>query len=323
MKCVPYTSAGTCQYVVGGGSWDCALCSTPTNTPTPTSTPRPQAWFQVENLDIHSSGEIESAIPQTATNPYLINSDYGGIVSSKYSIRLGLNPPYNNPVSPNSDWKVKYYPLDVKTLSFEKLRKRTGVSFSDKTKEFSFLEGGSGVTKVESLNDLSSGVWYSRDNYDGDPNFVIDKVQTISGNKALIIFIGANDQLPSSARNLVIKKNILITDNSTLVFIVSKDINIDPEVTEIHGIYYSPGDSNPFGPEIHTGHSQTGNDQQLKVYGSLIAAGNSTLYLERDLGETQNKTTPSELIIGQAKYFLPPLSSFFHFQVGPWQEVAP
>ena len=214
------------------------------------------------------------------------------------------------------------YNQTIKTLSFDRLRRKTGILFSDHSHEFSFKQDDFWARRIDNLNELETGVWFTKTDSDGNRDFVIDEEQTISGNKNLIIFVGTNDgDVPeANYRDFIIKANIKITDNSTLIFFVSQNIIIDPSVTELHGIYDAVGiDRVLFDkPTISTGEG----NQQLKVYGNLIVSSNGEINLERDLGEELNKTTPSEVIIGQAKYLFKP-NSFFHFTVGGWQEVAP
>ena len=262
---------------------------------------------------------MESLIPNSvpSSSRYLVNSSPGGVVTSNFFINIGESG--NLDVSPDSNWKVSNYTPTITPLSFDRLRRRVGLSFSDTTKEFN-----SGGAEEKEISQLETGTWYTKD------DLLIDTPQTISQDKHLIIFVGSDNDKEEEgegdfeARDLEIKKNILITDNSTLIFITSKDIYIDPEVTELHGIFLAAGNNAAYPPIIHTGEKEPeGTDSQLKIYGSLITSGNSQIYLERDLGKTLNQTTPSELVICQAKYFLYPTASFFKGQVKGWKEVAP
>lgn len=270
---------------------------------TPTPTLAQKAFFQVKNCDVYAKNRVRSEIPLSVS--YFINSSPGGLVSSGGIIDLGLALS----VSPDSNWRIENYGKTVSSLSYRRFKELAKLIMLDSEKEFN--------PRSKEIEDLEEGVWYTLEDLE------IDSPQEISGNKKLMIFVGSD----SEPKDLKINKNIIIpsSDSSTLTFVVSKNILIDPGVIEIHGVYYAAGlgDSDPNYRGIHTGtRKPTANDSQLQVFGNLIVGPDANIKLERDLGDTLNQTTPAEIITCEPRYFLL-FPSILRYPIISWQEVEP
>ena len=114
-----------------------------------------------------------------------------------------------------------------------------------------------------------------------------------------------------SKTGININENITVDSDSALVFIVSGDITIGPDVTEIHGVYIADGKitiedgDNPFSGE-----------------GSFIAW--DKINLNRNLGNVLNQTTPAETFTSRPDMFLKltevePLLAYKK----KWREMSP
>jgi len=266
--------------------------------PSPTPTPVPRAWFQIQNCDAHSNGKFVSKIPKDISSPYLINSSPGGIVSSSEvtsQIDLGQSRAVSKDLT---NWKLNNYQsqFGLKSVTFNYLKNQTGLLFTDDSKKLASnnLAGLSAVTgPLFTLNDLT-----------------IDSPQNLSG-KRLIIFVGMDSQ----PKDLRINADITLDSSSVLLFVVSGNIYISPEVTRLDGIYFAT-------KEIHTGRNETGPDHQLQINGNLITGSSGRIFLERDLGEINNLVSPAEIITCQPRYFVF-LAELLRRPILSWQEVTP
>jgi len=279
-------------------------CSQTICIPTPPESPG-RGWFQTKIGDVFGGGRISSRIPQTVPliSRYFINSQPGGLVFSGQG--LGINLGDSSFVSPDSNWKIDGYPNFLTGITFTRLKSLARLIFSETEKEFD---------ETKKINDLGNGVWFIQNDLE-----IKNEDLVIAGNKKLIIFVGTNTE----PKDLKILKNIKIQtgDNSVIAFIVSKNILIDPEVSEVNGLFYAAGinELNFNQAGIHTGTKKpAANDIQLKIFGSLIAGPEANLFLERDLGDLLNQTQPGEIVILEPRYFVL-LASLFRPPIISWQ----
>jgi hypothetical protein len=114
---------------------------------------------------------------------------------------------------------------------------------------------------------------------------------------------------------LNINEKIRVADDAFLAFIVNGSINIDGDVTEtginpaLEGIYFSQG-------TIATGES----DKEFVGKGIFAAQGGFNL--QRDLGDTDNQTTPAETFIFDPR-LLVEMPEALQKATMSWTEIAP
>lgn len=148
--------------------------------------------------------------------------------------------------------------------------------------------------------------WYEYDgSVTGLPFRITSSVNLPVGRKVVLLVTGADLSIEGSIN--------YTSGNGIFVVLVDGDINIDPSVGgaayDLQGFFLADGN-------ISTGISSN----SLHVKGSVAALGG--LNLQRDLGATLNRTTPSEVFEydpASAFLFPPKLST----EKTRWKEVAP
>ncbi|MGB9706763.1 MAG: hypothetical protein ACPLXP_01625 [Microgenomates group bacterium] len=239
--------------------------------------PRPDPWFQTKEGDVHAGGTIYSQIPSTATSPYfsLKGTNNNGVISW-----AGASEPNfgSGQAGEDKNWLA---------------------NSQAKRNSYNYFYQLLGSPTIDNFNgDLSEisgdGVYYSADDVTINDNWAFP-----SSRKAAILIEG----------KLTINEGITVPQGSSLVFIVSGDIEISPEVEEIAGIFITDGTfSSPA--------SNPGPDSQLVVNGGVVA---EEFDLSRSLG---NNSQPAEKFVFRPDFLInsyPGLWSAPHI----WQELAP
>ncbi len=141
-----------------------------------------------------------------------------------------------------------------------------------------------------------------------------------SGNPETYTFPDGRDYVFLIEDDLRIESNIQVNPGSTVTFIVSGDIIISPDVTELDGIYSADGSF------ITQGIATGANDQPLRIEGNVIAnAGlnaGEKFDQRRDLGDAQNVDCPAVTIVSRPDFILngPELIRYTNYVI---QEIAP
>jgi len=265
----------TANVIISGSS----RCSAITNV----SVLPPGPWWQVQDGDIYSSGNIISIISPVCSLPYCIpflNLDgfggYPGIPISPNSLILGTSGEISS-----TNWN------SIANLSLKK-----SYSFFEKQ-----IPSNTEITNItantvegdyfSSEGILSNGAyWYKYTNPENQ-DFTINSDIDIGSRKVILLINGSD---------LYIKGKINLTDGEGFFMVVvgksnsenKGNIYIDPEVSgdvdyypEIEGLLFADG-------QIYTGN---GNGQ-LHIRGSIV--GMDGIILERDL--IDNSNVPSEFI---------------------------
>lgn len=223
----------------------------------------PSPWFLIDKGDIGSKGSISISVPTSKT---LIENINGGAIAQG-TISLGKGT-----LGPEGVFEVKNYEQSLSAISFSSLW-----DLAKNKQEFDPL--------TTSISSLSSGSYYV------NSNLTLDEEISLT-NQNLVIYVGNK----STSFNLNINNNINIDDNSTLIFIVNGDINIDSSVATINAYLYA-------GNDLYTGTTE-GLDTSLSIYGGLLTSETGTLHLQRDLGEEGNLLNPGEKIYHQPRYYI-------------------
>lgn len=124
--------------------------------------------------------------------------------------------------------------------------------------------------------------------------------------------------------DLIIKDNLILTGDTTLIFVVSRNIIVDKSVTRIDGIFVSKGsfsDTN-YAATPDGGIGQTG---LLTVNGAVfVDAVGGALNLRRYFTGPYNNTTPSVKFVFDPKYMVKPnLVNLIGVNSIKWTEVNP
>ena len=265
------------------------LTATPTPphilTPTPTSEPTPSSsWFQTKEGDVHSNAKIISNLPETDLFFSLTGEGgFPGIVSC-----FDNNPRFGQGKVSEKNWLVtgfknkKQYDYSYFNTLLE-IPEENVINNSD---SFSVLDG-------DKLNDktISSNPFWK---IEGDL-----EVRNLNDNLGVKIFLVSGK---------IIYKNDLEPQNTLPVFIAQGDIEIQPTIHFLNGIFISDG-------KIKTGEVE--ENQNLKIKGAAIS-WNSFL-LEREI---KNNDEPAEIFIYNPEIFLkifPFIGKTSHI----WEEIAP
>lgn len=286
----------TASGIVGGDT----VCS----DPTPVTVIDAQAWWQVEDGDVLSSGNITSSIPEACTSPcnptFNLDGDYSngypGVTMYIGSSNFGsgtvadpawvANSPYNGPVY-DYNWFEKFVPSEAFANPIE-----------------SDTIGGSNLS-TGGYQAPNGYVWRYREG-----NLTINSVANLGSDKVIVLVKGGN---------LTVRNDITITEGSGFfAAIVQGDIILDPNVSH-------PNNPSLMGIYMADNQFKTGSGSgRLIVKGSIVGWGKTIspgIVLERDL-EGDNGDTPAEKII-----YDPGLSLTFPRELMrkgvTWKEIAP
>jgi hypothetical protein len=268
------------------------------DTTTVNSTP-PQAWWQVRDGDVGTTGDIVSSLPSGVQ--FNLNGP-GGFPGVPY---YGGSTNLNNGSVSSTGWLVANSPSTIKQYDYEAL---TGQIPSDITSTFNNLTSGDNVANriTGSSNTDSDG--YSWFYYNGTANGGQPlNLGTVNvGNRKVILLV--------RGASLNITGNVTL-DNGSGFFMTIVDGNINVASTvgggaspNLEGIYQADGNF-----------TDGSGSERLWVRGSVVAYGGASL--QRDL-IAGNIDTPAELF-----EFAPDQLLLFPAKLGTrrinWKEVAP
>jgi len=247
----------------------------------------PGPWWQVKDGDVTSNGDITSSVPSGSNFDTIGTGGYPGVPAFGGSLGVGsgtISTTLWNANTSTSQGRLFDYSY------FESLIP-DDVTFND----VSILSTGAGATIYDGYE------WYKFDGTTGatlGQNMDIASSINFAGRKVILFVKGAN---------LNINGNINLTDGVGFFgTFVNGDININPTVTQLEGIYLT--DTN-----FITGVGSSA----LWVRGSVGSYGG--ISLGRDL---TNDTTPAELFeYGPDQVLLFP--NKLAFRRTKWIEVAP
>jgi hypothetical protein len=256
----------------------------------------PGKFWQVENGDVITGGSIKSYIP--ASNYFnLKGTDSPGLPIYKSNLTLGEGEvsetkwiAQTDISSTISSFKYDYFVNKVPSEVKGKWGENQGVVNNP--------QGDKTLNDLKSSGTLVNGYYWTK--VGGDLSLSTSN----NFNSKLILFVNGN---------LAIKGNITLASNGFLMVIVSGNIDIDPNVASIQGIYISNGD-------FSTGTKGPRQDSQLNVTGTVISLGN--VNLERSLSANQAQNIPAEKFTFSPSYFLQIPYSFLKKDFN-WREVNP
>jgi len=265
----------------------------------------PLPWWQVKDSDVSTNGSLNSAVPKGKYFDIVGDGGYPGIpaygdttnlTSTNVSATHWLaNSGYSGIKTYDSSFFLNAIPSDT-TIN----------QITSSPIDTTFLNSG--------VVSLDGYYWYA---YDGSsiPDLNINGNVSLTNKKVILIAKGAN---------IIINGDITLTDGSGFFLaIAGKDadgnngnITISPTVgggtstsPNLEGIFVADN-------QFYTG----GGDTQLYIKGTVVAYGGSNL--QRDLGTTENATTPSEVF-----EYSPALELLFPSKLSArnmsWREVAP
>ncbi len=260
---------------------------------TPSFTTPADPWFKVTGGDIHANAllSISRTIP---------DGEYNGefLVSSKSTI--GTN------IKSGQDWICPLYPEgDLDPID------NSGISVPD----YDALWQRFGKNPI-TLGTIPAGGTLQNDRvYRITSSNTINGVYNVPVSTSVLMFIDGT---------LTIGGEIRVPQSSSLIFIARDQIRIEKQLAG-----GGPADDAIqagliAGGDINTAYDRTGpteTHRQLVTNGPLISLG-GTVRLYRNLGDTDNGTTPAELINLDPKYFPLQRTLMGRSRIF-WREVAP
>ncbi|OGM60528.1 hypothetical protein A2892_00710 [Candidatus Woesebacteria bacterium RIFCSPLOWO2_01_FULL_39_10b] len=270
----------------------------------------PPPWFQVENGDVLSGGDVISQIAggcplnSPPCDPYLVKNTSGtpeeaaGIPSAGRGGNVSWGAG-NGPSRPG--WVVEGSDYGGDTYTYQFLRDKipTSVSLASlgpTVTESNLLSGG---TEYPS----GSGYYYYQYSNPSDLTLTDGDASLNIGSRKVVVFVQGG--------SVKIDKNINLTDGTGLLLLITDgNITVDESVTEMEGLYFAQRD-------FLTTDVQ-GSDLTLLLRGSVVSQG--TLVMDRDL--PNNAITPAETF-----KFAPDLLMNFPASLGErharFRELAP
>jgi len=223
-----------------------------------------QPWFQTKDLEVFALGNIRSEIPQGATDPYFSLEGLGG--NPGVVSFAGSSVDFGQGEVSSQGWLANSSYLGPK-IDYQYLLNRLRV---DLTKAKAF----------PALSPSESGIYYSASGQ------TITNSWQITGGIKVIVFVDGN---------LTIEKNVTVDQDSFLALIASGNITFTKEVTKAQGLFVAS-------KSIIISSASPNPDVQFQGEGTFI--GWEGFQLNRDLGETANKTTPAEIFSSRPDLWL-------------------
>ena len=167
----------------------------------------------------------------------------------------------------------------------------------------------SGTINKTALAGASAGLYYYPPYGTDNVAVSLDNPFSVDANEKLIVFV---------EDDLNINRNITVTPGGFLAFIVSGNIEIAADVTQVQGVYFADGNltvetvANPGNPEAA--------DSFFDGQGIFVAKAG--VVLERSFRDKRNATQPTEIFTFDPAYlFTAP--KVFREKPYLWQEVIP
>ncbi len=264
---------------------------------------RPGKFWQAKDADVIALNDIASYIPEGS---YLLTkgSNTSGIAFYNGNIRIG-----EGSVSESGWGAVKTNIASVYNLYnysyFE------GKVPSEVRNGWGNSQGviNSPVSPLSLSNFTTGNNSILKDNYywtkvNGD----LQISSSSNFDKKLMLFVNGKVTIKGD----ITLRNADVGNNGFLMVIATGDIEIDPAVTRIDGIFVSDS-------SFSTGTRGSRQDSQLKVNGTVIA---SNVILRRSLPVSQAQTTPAELFEYKPNLLFS-IPYYFHQRNLNWREVNP
>jgi len=273
------------------------------------------AWWQVKDGDVTTNGNLDSSVPDTATEPYFDTKGGGGYP--------GI-PAYAGSTSTLTGTKISETEW-LANSGYNSTKKYDSAYFLNATPSGTIINSLAGSIDGSAIDsggtaDINGIYWYEYDGTSQAGDLTINTAANLLSRKVVLIVKGAD---------VYLKGNINLTKGRGFFLLVAGataggskgNIIVDSGVggagPNLEGIYVADR-------QFRTGTkgldpSDPSTDDQLWVRGTVAAYGG--VDLQRDLG-VGNSTTPAELF-----EFAPDLEFLFPEALGTrpmsWQEVAP
>ncbi len=211
------------------------------------------------------------------------------------------------PTSGQGGINANFTPL-LNDYSYDQLAHLVDLAIKDNKQE----SYNSGVKVIESgtinktdLVGASAGLYYYPPYGTGDMAVSLnDNNFSVGANEKLIIFV---------EDDLNININITVTSGGFLAFIVSGDVEIAADVTQVQGVYFADGSLTV---------ESVGNTSEQRFDGQGIFVAKAGVSLKRDFGDNRNLSSPTEVFTFDPAYlFTAP--KVFREKPYLWQEVIP
>lgn len=256
----------------------------------------PSPWWQVEDSDVISNGNVSSQIPVSCVNPSCTNSLITNNTNESPGVAIAGGNINTSPgkVSTPNDWNASSpYSGNPYSYDYFENKAKCGVTSNLAT---------STVTNLSNLllgSPSAGGYYWLRHN----GSMQINNDIAIGDNK-VILFVKGGD--------LTINGDITVTSGrGFFMTIVEQNILIDPSVLMLQGLYFSDR-------QIRTGTNGPGADEQLQVRGSVAAF--DRIVLQRNL--PNNAAAPGELFEYAADQIMM-FPACLGEQEIQWKELAP
>lgn len=269
----------------------------------------PGPWWQTRDADLSAGGNITSNIPSSATDTaFILNGSggYPGIPSYSGLLDLGTYGSISSKL-----WSVNSLSSSRRFYNYSYFARQIPSDTEITTIETSLIDGST----FESGGTLSNGAyWYKFTGTDNSDLTISSDINV--GTRKVVLLVDGADLYLNSKVNLTDGEGFFMAivgkkedDSKGNIIIGSSVGGTANNIPELEGLFSSDG-------LFKTGLGTT----QLHIRGSVAVLGGITL--ERDLGDTDNTTTPAEYFeYAPDQVILMP--SVLREKKFNWKEVAP
>ena len=252
-------------------------------------------WFQADSGSVYTAGYIASLIPGTPKHydsgadidKYFILNQAGPLMTGNNSA-----PNFGTGTASSPNWWDRNYSLDMNKFNYNFFQTKLANKITQNITGNAVLNNGILTANSTEYPITNNTLW----NITG--TLEADNATNLDGINAAFLVSG----------NITIKGNITPAPNiSSLAFISGGNINIDPSVVEIRGLYLATGNFN----------DGLNNSQGLKIKGN--AAALNQIILQRDWGTGYK---PAEYFVSDPALYIN-LAQIFGLPSYTWSEVAP
>jgi len=227
-------------------------------------TPGSIGWFQTEDMDVFSQGNLTSKIPSVATDPYFSLPGIGG---SPGLVAYGGQ-------------EADFTPGEVSVQGW-----LANSAYRGKIFDYQYLINRLKINTSEAMAVPTTSSPTESGNYYSASGVTVTTAWNIAGGDEVLVFVNGD---------LTFEENVTVAQGSFLAVFASGNVTFTGEVTNAEGIFVASGN-------IVVANLESGNSQ---FFGEGSFIGWQGFQLNRSLTEEENLTTPALVFSNRPDFWI-------------------